>query len=115
MARAPAANRFHLNALRSTSSRASTAKGKKKPAAGAEWTAEDRAAAQLQGWDVFDIVDNTTAKLFMEIQEYGPRFEHGGFARAFVIDQIKAGDVLALKATRLVFRSKVGAQARTKK
>lgn len=68
----------------------------------------------MQGWGVFTCVDMRTQKVFLEMQAEGKRFHTDHAAREFVAAQAKAGDRLATKALRAVFRSKVGAQARSK-
>lgn len=45
----------------------------------------------------------------------GSRFTTDNAARAFVMTQNKAGDELAIRALRLVFRSKAGETGRKKK
>lgn len=118
MARVPVANPFRKNGSSSTTSTASSAKAGAKSAAKRpvdEWTEDDQAEAALQGWGVFDIIDGVSHKLFFEIQLCSARFEQDEHARLFVAARDKAGDPLAAKAIRIVFRSKAGTKARTKK
>lgn len=117
MARVPVANPFRQSGSRSTTTTASSAKAAKKTAAKPpvdEWTEDDQANAALEGWGVFEIIDNTTHRLFYEIQLCSIRFDDDGCARFFVTERAKK-DPLAQKAIRIVFSSKAGAQARTKK
>lgn len=63
---------------------------------------------------MYECIDEKSHKLFFEVQAHGARFAHDGLARAFVMNQNKAGDELAIKALRAVFRSKTGATQRRK-
>lgn len=61
-------------------------------------------------------IDEKTRKVFSEVMySAGSRFTSDNAARAFVMNQNKAGDELAIRAMRLVFRSKTGEQGRKKK
>lgn len=109
MATAPAAKKSRQRASRSGTTTASRAKPE---ANDAEWSARDQESAQQQGWGVFECIDMSTRKIFFEVQAHGERFAHDGLARSFVMDQNKAGEELAIKALRVVFRSKAGTQGR---
>lgn len=114
MARVPVANPYRFKGSPSTTSTASTAKAAKSADDRAEtWTEEDQACAHEQGWGVFEIYDGR--RLFFEIQLFGVLFDNDGFARRFVADREKACDALAIKAMRIVFRSKAAAPPRKKK
>lgn len=108
MARVPVANPFREKGARSTAKAAA-----KSPVD--SWTEDDQAEAMLQGWGVFEIIDGQSHKLFLEVQLHGVRFDQDEYARLFVAEREKAGDALAKKAVRVVFRSKAGSQSRTKK
>jgi len=117
MARVPVANPFRKEGSRSNSTTASSAKAAKKTAAKSpdDWLEDDQAAALSQGWGVFEVIDGSTHKLFFEIMLHGPRFDNDDCARLFVAERGNKGDALATKAFRIVFRSKVGGKARSKK
>lgn len=68
----------------------------------------------LEGWGVFEIIDNITQRLFYEVQLHGIRFDDDGCARYFVQERAKK-DPLAQKAIRIVFSSKASIQPRKKK
>jgi hypothetical protein len=74
------------------------------------WTKEDSAQSIAQGWNVFEIWDG---RVEFEIQKDDPSniFISDEAARSYVRIRAAAGDALALKATQIVFRSKVGAAA----
>lgn len=63
---------------------------------------------------MFDCIDMNTRKVFLEMQAEGKRFPNDNKAREFIAAQSKAGDELATRAIRAVFRSKVGEKGRTK-
>ena len=88
---------------------------KKKEGAVPDWLPADQGQANLQGWGVFECLNMGSTKVFYEIQSFGVRFENDNFARLFVAAQHKAGDVLAVRALRAVFRSKAGVDARSGK
>lgn len=115
MARVPVANPFRQSGSRSASTTASSAKAAKKSAAkptADKWTEDDQAAAHAQGWELAEIVDERTLRVFYEIQLYGVLFDHDGFARAFVSTQKTP---LATKALAIVFKTKAGDVGRKKK
>lgn len=60
-----------------------------------EWTQQDVDQAFAAGWELFACIDETTLKVFYEVN---PAIEVAGLARR--------GDALAIKALRMVFRSK---------
>ena len=64
---------------------------------------------------MFECIDEKTKRIFFEVFETTARFKDSNQARHFVANQSKAGDSLALKAIRVIFRSKAGATTRTKK
>ena len=118
MARAPAGKKSPKSESRSSTTTAPPAKGAKKTADDKldKWTDDDQAAAAIQGWGLFDIVDEKQpTKVFYEVQERGVRFEGDEFARIFVAHQAKNGDALAMKAVRLVFRTKSAIPPKRKK
>lgn len=114
MARATAAKRSRPNASHSSTTSAQSAKAKKRNAENSaeDWAATDQAAANLQGWGLYECIDEKAPrKVFFEVMSHGKRFDKkdpDGAARAFVMAQNKAGDELAIKAIRAVFRSKAG-------
>lgn len=117
MAPANAAKKYTRPASRTASTPASTAPRRQKASNDAdacEWRAADQEQAAQQGWGVFTCIDEKTLKVFMEMQAHGPRFGSDNAARDFIMQQNKAGDELAIKAMRVVFRSKAGTQARSK-
>jgi hypothetical protein len=117
MASVNAAKKSPRNASRTTSSSASTARPKtsaSNDAAEFVWTAAEQAMAAAQGWGVYECIDEKSHKIFFEMQSHGPRFVSDNEARAFIMNQNKAGDDLAIKAMRIVFRSKVGVAARSR-
>lgn len=117
MARAAAATTSRQRASRTVSTTASGAKRPKKQSQKepvADWSALDQQNAEAQGWGVFECIDESSLKIFFEVQGVGDRFAHDGLARQFVMNQNKAGDELAIKALRAVFRSKAGFNARSK-
>ncbi len=75
-----------------------------------KWTTEDIATALLQGWNVYDIWDERKSRSEFEIQRdvTSNIFLTDEDARLFVYDRAHKGDPLATKASRLVFKSKVG-------
>ena len=99
--------------FRSDTSTARSAKVKKSAAPEA-WSPADNDQAELQGWGVYEIVDDGTLKVFFEIQAHGTRFKDDNITRDFVASRDKAGDPLAAKAQRVVFRSKAGTKVRKK-
>lgn len=103
MAQIPVANPFRQQ-------RPAPIKRRAKPVV--EWSLDDQQQAHVQGWGLFEIVDEQTRKVFFEIQLHGVRFDNDGYARAFVMDRNKAGDELAIKAFRAVYRSKAGDHAK---
>ncbi len=64
---------------------------------------------------MFECIDEKTKRIFFEVFETTTRFKDSNLARQFVASRSKIGDILALKAVRIVFRSKAGATTRTKK
>lgn len=112
MAPAPVAKKSRPRESRSATTTASSAKAAKNDAP--DWSARDQEDAAAQGWGVFDCIDMITRKVFMEMEAVGGRFLNDNQAREFVAFQAKAGDKLALRAVRAVFRSKVGDKARSK-
>jgi hypothetical protein len=82
-----------------------------------DWSPYDQTCAGQQGWGVYECIDSGTVKVFFEILSHGPRFgqtDPDGKARVFVANQSKAGDELAIKAIRAVYRSKAGFTSRRK-
>ena len=118
MAPASAAKTSRPRASRSGTTTASSAKAAAKDDAkdGTEWSARDQEDARAQGWELVECIDEKTRKIFFEVMYCaGSRFTADGAARAFVMNQNKAGDELAIRAMRVVFRSKVGETGRKKK
>lgn len=60
-------------------------------------------------------IDEKTRKVFFEVMYSDARFATDNAARAFVMNQNKAGDELAIRALRVVFKSKAGDTGRKKK
>jgi len=79
------------------------------------WSDHEGSESAAQGWGVYECVDEKTTKVFFEIQTFGTRFKHDEAARVHVAGMAKGGDALALKALRIVFRSKVSDKAKGKK
>lgn len=118
MAPAPVAKKSRPSASRSSSTTASSAKGARKNAESSdvEWRPRDQEDALAQGWEIVECIDEKTTKVFFEVMySIGSRFTTDNAARAFVMNQNKAGDELAIRALRLVFRSKAGETGRKKK
>lgn len=71
-----------------------------------KWTSQDSTAARDQGWDVYDIWDQDTQRMSLEIQRatVPGYFKTDELARAFVAVQ---DDPLCQKARILVFKSKI--------
>lgn len=119
MAPVPVVKKSRPRESRSTTTTASSAKAARKTGASshadsaAEWSARDQEDAAAQGWGVFDCIDMDTRKVFLEMEAVGKRFTNDNKAREFVAVQASAGDALALRAVRAVFRSKVGVKARS--
>lgn len=72
-----------------------------------KWTSQDSNAARDQGWDVYDIWDQDTQRMSLEIQRSTKPgyFETDEKARAFV--KFHSSDPLCAKALNLVFKSKM--------
>lgn len=107
MATARAARKSRPRASRSDTTTASSAKDAKNEAA--DWSERDQEAAVAEGWGVFTCIDEKTHKVFLEMQAEGDRFDTDNKAREYIAFKSKAGDALALRAIRAVFRSKAGA------
>ncbi len=73
-----------------------------------DWTAEDQAAARAQGWGLFDTIDEKNPKKIFYSIGAAVRANPDDKAIRFVEVQTRAGDALAIKAARAVFRSKAG-------
>ena len=108
MARAAAGKKSPRNESNTTSTTASSAKAGSKSAgktSGADsWTEADIATAALQGWAMFEYIER--GKFIWAIEEWGVRFINSEFARRFVAERAHVGDALAMKAVRLIYRSK---------
>lgn len=117
MVRASAGKTSRPNASRTSSTTASRAKPRKKEPLPPDdnWTARDAEDAALQGWELWECIDEKTLKIFFEVFSFGSRFEKDALARAFVMERNKAGDELAIKALRAVFRTKAAPTPRRKK
>lgn len=117
MAPAPVAKKSRPSASRSTTSTASSAKAGAKSGASdsVDWRPRDQEDARAQGWELVECIDEKSLKIFFEVMYVDARFASDNLARAFVMEQNKAGDELAIRALRLVFRSKAGETGRKKK
>lgn len=84
-----------------------------------EWQASDQAEAVGQGWQIITVFDADTKKFFDDIScifnKKRQRFKSGYAAQAFVVEQARSGDRLAIKAMRIMYRSRTSPKARTKK
>lgn len=79
-----------------------------------DWSLREQEDAAMQGWGLFDCIDMKTKKLFLILQAEGKRFKTDNEARAFVAAQSQAGDALATRAMRAIFRSMGAGKARSK-
>lgn len=73
----------------------------------AAWTAADSNAAKAQGWDVFEIWDQDTTRLYLEIQHTDSKSADDEKVRQFVYTQAQLSNTVAIKALRAVYQSKV--------
>ena len=123
MAPVNAAKKSRPSASASASTTASRARKKTKSSAAgtgpagddaSDWTARNEEDAAAEGWGVFPCIDMKTRAQFVEIFYTDARFSNDNLARQHVAARAKAGDALALRAMRAVFRSRVPAKARSK-
>lgn len=82
-----------------------------------KWTIEDSNAARDQGWDVYDIWDQGTQRLSLEIQRATkPGYFKTDEAARMHVKLHGGDDLLCAKAITLVFKSKIPApKPRSKK
>jgi hypothetical protein len=81
---------------------------------GDSWEKREADQAAMQGWELFECIDETTLKIFYEI---GPVDGEEPLVQpaSHVAELARKGDALAIKALRMVFRSKTRIDEVTKK
>lgn len=71
------------------------------------WSTENAHAAQLQGWNLFEIWDNRLELMIQKVDDL-PIFKTDDDARRFVAAKAQAGDKLAKRAVELSVISRMG-------